>query len=55
MFQVFGNEVYSTDEICKILQNKYGITVITDLTKSTDRDDRTKMRYFKRCFKYCRL
>ncbi len=39
MFQVFGNEVYSTDEICKILQNKYGITVITDLTKSTDRDD----------------
>ncbi len=39
MFQVFGNEVYSTDEICKILQNEYGITVITDLTKSTDRDD----------------
>ena len=39
MFQVFGDEVYDSNEICNILKNSYNINVITDLTKSLDKED----------------
>lgn len=39
MFQIFGDEIYDSGELADILSNEKGINVISDLTKSTARDD----------------
>lgn len=39
MFQVFGDEVYDSNEIKLSLEQDYDIKILSDLTKSTGRDD----------------
>lgn len=39
MYQIFGDEIYSSLDISSLLKENYDIDTITDLTKSTSRED----------------
>ena len=39
MYQIFGDEIYSSLDISSLLKKNYDIDTITDLTKSTSRED----------------
>ena len=39
MFQIFGDEIYNSLDISGLLKDNCGIDTITDLTKSTSRED----------------
>lgn len=44
MFQIFGNEIYDSNDIIKSLEKDFSINTISDLTKSTSREDTISLK-----------